>query len=61
MKRLLEHPCGLTAIVSLCFHISLIDTAPAGTKKKIRNVTRFHSLPLSNLGGGFILLGAANK
>jgi hypothetical protein len=51
----------LTAKVSLRFHISLIDTAPGGAKKKVRNVTRVQSLPLSDLGGGFILLGATNQ
>jgi hypothetical protein len=50
----------MTAEVALRFRITLIDTAPGGTKKEIRNVARIQALPLSNLGGGLILLRATN-
>jgi hypothetical protein len=50
----------MTPEVPLRFRISLIDTAPGGTKKEIRNVTRIEALPLSDLGGGLILFRATN-
>src|ERR1700686_1959355 len=61
LEGFLEHPRGMTAEVALRFHIPLVDTAPRRTEKKIRNMTRVQSLPLGNLGGGFVLLGATNE
>jgi hypothetical protein len=41
--------------------VSLIDTAPCGAKKKVRDMARVQALPLCNLGSGFVFLRPTNQ
>src|SRR5215210_5913363 len=43
------------------FDVSLVDTAPGGTKKQIRDVPGIQPLPLSHLGCRLVLLRAADQ
>jgi hypothetical protein len=49
------------AEVALRLDISFIDAAPGSTEKKVCDMSGIEALPLGDLGGGFVFLGAANE
>src|SRR5665213_1175476 len=60
-ERALEHPRGLATEQALGFRVALVDAAPRGAQKQVRNASRLGTLPERDLGGELVLLRARER
>jgi len=60
-ERLLELPRGLAAEVALRLAVAFVHAAPRGAQQEVGDVTHVESLPIGDLRGRLVLLGARNR